>query len=380
MRVGSFAFANDHAGVPVWSSRVWDGVIGQDRALGVLDAAAARPGHAYLLVGAAGSGVLEAARLFAARLAVDGVPDARVVDLVRRGVYADVVEFEPEGTFFLTEQARAVLQEAARAPVEGERKVLLLHDVDRMNEASSSHLLKTIEEPPSRTAFVLVTARPDEVLETVRSRCQRIDFDALADDAVAAALTADGVDAAAALRGARLAGGHLARARALTGSWAAVHDVFAAAPTRVDGTGATAMTIVGEVEGALDEVARATEARHASELAAFDDEMERLGYEPRVAQARRRRLVERHKRELTRLRRDLLLEGVTAIESVHRDALARSDALDAPVPQVAAHAAARALDACRVAREALLANEKGGLHLLRLLLSLPTSGRTAVTG
>src|SRR5438874_1068311 len=110
---------------------MWEGVVGQQRALAVLDAATARPEHAYLLVGAPGSGVLEAARLFAARLAVGGAPDRRVVDLVRRGVYADVIEFEPEGTFFLTEQARAVLQEAARAPVEGERKVLLLHDVDR---------------------------------------------------------------------------------------------------------------------------------------------------------------------------------------------------------------------------------------------------------
>lgn len=359
---------------------MWAGVVGQDRALGVLEAAAARPGHAYLLVGAPGSGVLEAARLFAARLAVDGVPDSRVVELVRRGVYADVVEFEPEGTFFLTEQARAVLQEAARAPVEGERKVLLLHDVDRMNEASSSHLLKTIEEPPSRTAFVLVSARPDEVLETVRSRCQRIDFDSLADDAVAAALVADGIDVADAARGARVAGGHLARARALTGPWSDVHRVFAAAPSRVDGTGATAMAIVSDVESALDEVVRATEARHSSELDAFDDEMERLGYEPRIAQARRRRLVERHKRELTRLRRDLLLEGVTAVEAVYRDVLAPDAGATGARPTVAPHAAAHALDACRVAREALLANEKGALHLLRLLLALPTPGRAAATG
>jgi DNA polymerase-3 subunit delta' len=353
---------------------MWDAVTGQDRAIAVLDAASTRPGHAYLLVGALGSGVLEAARLFAARLATGDEPDSRVVDLVRRGLFADVVEFEPEGTMFLVDQSKAVLQEASRAPVEGVRKVLVLHDVDRMNEASSSTLLKTIEEPPARTAFVLTTSRPDEVLETVRSRCQRIDFDTLSDAAVRDALVADGCDVVAAERGARLAGGHLQRARMLTGQWAPVHAVLAAAPSRVDGTGATAMAIIVELEDALDEVSRATETRHGDALREFDAEMERLGYEPRIAQARRRRLAERHKRELTRLRRDLLLEGVTATEAVYRDALdpERHGAVEVgPVPAVTPVQASRALHACRVAREAILANEKGALHTLRLLLSLP---------
>lgn len=354
---------------------MWDGIVGQNRALAVLDAAAARAGHAYLLVGPAGSGVVEAAQLFAARLAVDGEPDARVVDLVRRGLFADVVEFEPEGTQFLVAQAEAALQEAARAPVESARKVLVLHDVDRMNEQSSSRLLKTIEEPPSRTAFVLTTARPDEVLETIRSRCQRVEFDALSDAAIETALRASGIGEADAALGARVAGGHLARARALVGPWRVVRDAFASAPARVDATGATAFAIAAEVEDALEQVSRATEATQTAELQAFDAEMERLGYEPRVAQSRRRRVVERHKRELTRLRRDLLLEGVTAVEAVYRAALAgEPDASGARPPTVTASGAARAADACRRAREALLANEKGVLHVVRLLLALPVPG------
>lgn len=358
---------------------MWDGIVGQERALAVLDAASSRPGHAYLLVGAPGSGMLEAARAFAARLAVDAEPDGRVVDLVRRSVFADVIEFEPEGTFFLVEQSKSVLQEAARAPVESARKVLVLHDVDRMNESSSSALLKTIEEPPPRVVFVLTSSRPDEVLETVRSRCQRIDFDTLADVAVRDALVGDGFDEGAATRAARLAGGHLARARALAGPWAQVHEVLANAPTRVDGHAATAMAIVSDLEDALDDVTKATEARQAGELKALDAEMERLGYEARIAQGRKRRLAERHKRELTRLRRDVLLEGVTAVESVYRDALDGAQPIGAGrPPTVAPMAATNALAACRRAREALLANEKGALHVLRLLLALPLpSGRPA---
>lgn len=354
---------------------MWDGIIGQERALAVLDAAVSRPGHAYLLVGAPGSGVFEAARALAARLSVDAHSDARVVDLVRRGVFADVVEFEPEGTFFLVEQSKTVLQEAARAPVEGARKVLLLHDVDRMHEQSGNALLKTIEEPPPRVVFVLTTSRPDEVLETVRSRCQRIDFDTLTDDAVRDALVADGIDDATAARVARLAGGHLARARALAGPWARVHGVLAGAPTRVDGHAGTAMAIVADLEDAIEEVTKATEARQADVLRALDAEMERRGYEPRIAQGRKRRLGERHKRELTRLRRDVLLEGVTAVESVYRDALDGARPIGAArPPDVTPMAATHALAACRRAREALLANEKGALHVLRLLLTLPVPG------
>jgi hypothetical protein len=102
--------------------------------------------------------------------------------------------------------------------------------------------------------------------------------------------------------------------------------------------------------------------------------MERLGYTDRDAQRLRRRIEERHKREVRRTRIDLLLEGVSAIESVYRDALA------APAPplntdqralNVAPRDIAVALDACREAREAFVINEKGVMRLTALLLSLP---------
>ena len=154
-----------------------------------------------------------------------------------------------------------------------------------------------------------------------------------------------------------------------------MHGLLAGSPTRVDGHAATATTIVAELEDAIDEVTRATEARQADELRALDAEMERRGYEQRIAQGRKRRLAERHKRELTRLRREVLLEGVTALESVYRDALDGARPIGAGrAPAVAPMAATHALAACRRAREALLANEKGALHVLRLLLALPVPG------
>ena len=356
-------------------------LVGQDRALAALHSAAERPGHAYLLVGPRGSGVEDAARSFAAMLiGVNG--DGRGERLVARGVHPDVVEFEPAGASYRVKEdvRERILPEAARAPIEGERKVLVLFEAERLRgnqNESANALLKTLEEPPDRTVVVLVTSAPDDLLPTIRSRCQRIDFVALADDAVRDQLVREGGDADAATTLAALAGGQIARARALAGPLAAMHAAFAAAPHRVDGYGATALLVAQELDAAVDAAASAVEARHTEELAEFDTEMERHGYSDRDAQRLRRRIEERHKREVRRTRIDLLVEGVTAIESVYRDALAApADALNrgaAPV-HVSARDAAAALDACREAREAFPINEKGVVRLVALLMSLPTAG------
>ncbi len=152
---------------------------------------------------------------------------------------------------------------------------------------------------------------------------------------------------------------------------------FASAPARVDGYGATALTIAQELDGVVDEAAAAVEREHKEELVAFDAEMERLGYSDREAQRMRRRIDERHKRETRRTRIDLLIEGVTAIESVYRDVLAApAPALNAD--QSALHttprAASAALAACHQAREAFLINEKGVVRLVWLLMTLPPAG------
>jgi hypothetical protein len=138
--------------------------------------------------------------------------------------------------------------------------------------------------------------------------------------------------------------------------------------------GATALALAEELSAAVDAAAAEVAARHAEELAMFDAEMERLGYTDRDAQRLRRRIEERHRREARRTRIDLLIEGVTAIESVYRDVLAQ------PAPplnsdRTALHVAPRravfALEACREAREAFPINEKGIVRLTYLLLALP---------
>lgn len=80
--------------------------------------------------------------------------------------------------------AREVMQAAAYRPFEGRRRVFVLDDADTMSAAVQNAWLKTLEEPPSLSHFLLVTARPDLLLPTVRSRCPSLRFGRLpVDDA-----------------------------------------------------------------------------------------------------------------------------------------------------------------------------------------------------
>src|SRR4051794_1614985 len=174
--------------------------------------------------------------------------DERGIRLVMRSVHPDVVEFEPSGASYrVKEDVRdRILPEAARAPIEGERKVLVLFEAERLKgnqNESANAMLKTLEEPPPRTVVVLVTGAPDDLIPTIRSRCQRVDLDPVPFAALEAALVAEGCTAETARLAGRLGGGNLARARALAGPLAGLRAEFAAAPSRVDGTGATAARI-----------------------------------------------------------------------------------------------------------------------------------------
>ena len=70
-------------------------------------------------------------------------------------------------------------------PFEGKWRVIIVEDVHRMGEPAQNHFLKTLEEPPSKTLFVLLTPFPRLLLPTVRSRCQQVRFGALRPETVA---------------------------------------------------------------------------------------------------------------------------------------------------------------------------------------------------
>jgi DNA polymerase-3 subunit delta' len=363
----------------------WARIPGQERAVTQLQRAATRPVHAYLLVGPRGSGIEDAARCFAAALITTDTSSTedgeRAWDLVLRGVHPDVVEIDPPATQIRIEDAQTVVDEVSRSPIEGERKVVMLFDAERLrlNEAAANKLLKTLEEPPPRAVIVLVTSGADQLLPTIRSRCQRVDFAYLGADAVEAALVADGIPAERAALLAGLAGGRIDRARELDGRLGPVRDAFVGAASSVDGTGGAVAEQAERVQDAIQGALSELEAAQAAETEQLATDLEAAGYPERTQRAQLRRLEERHKRAHRRARVDALVEGITALESVYRDALAGSVEArlntDRELLAVSPRGAAAALDACRDARLALAEfNPNESLLVERLLLHLPAAG------
>jgi DNA polymerase-3 subunit delta' len=133
---------------------------------------------------------------------------------IARGVHADVLMIEPGDTGSIkVDQARAAIERSAYRPFEGRRRVVIVDDADAMEASAQNALLKTLEEPPAASTFVLVTSRPDLLLPTVRSRCQRVRFGPLGPPDIAQVLMRDhGFAEKDAHAAAALAEGSLSRA------------------------------------------------------------------------------------------------------------------------------------------------------------------------
>ncbi len=80
---------------------------------------------------------------------------------------------------------RQLIQEAGLPPFEAPSKIFIIHDAEKMLPTSSNALLKILEEPPSRTYFILLTSEPELLLPTIISRCCKIPFFPIPDDELA---------------------------------------------------------------------------------------------------------------------------------------------------------------------------------------------------
>ncbi|MBA3289611.1 MAG: hypothetical protein H0U21_16620 [Acidimicrobiia bacterium] len=299
---------------------LWDAVVGQDVAVEILRRCVVDPVHAYLFVGPPGSTKDEAARAFAAAVVSrTDDPDQRDARLALAGQHPDVREVLRTGPAIAAEQAREIVRLAALAPVEGDRKVMIFHEFHLLRPEGAAILLKTIEEPPPSTMFVVLADFVPPDLVTISSRCVRIDFRPIATRRLADRLVAEGVDIERADAVATAAGGDLTRARVLATDpeLAARRDAFADVPRRLDGTGATVMTVVDELLTRIDDAAAPLAARHDAEIAELDARIEQLGERG----SGRKLLEERHRRDLRRHRTDELRAGLAVLAGAYRDVL-----------------------------------------------------------
>ena len=111
---------------------------------------------------------------------------------IARGIHPDVIVVEPGdmGTIKI-EQLRDVIDRSQYRPFEGRRRVVIIDEADAAGDDAQSALLKTLEEPPSASVFILVSSMPDALLPTVLSRCPRLRFSPLTPNEVARALIRD---------------------------------------------------------------------------------------------------------------------------------------------------------------------------------------------
>jgi DNA polymerase-3 subunit delta' len=343
---------------------VWDHVVGQERALQLLRAAAQHPTHAYLFVGPPGSGKDEAARAFAALL-MAGVDDPlqRDARLALVGEHPDVREVRRVGANISSAQVTDLIRVAQIAPLEGARKVLILHEFHLLEDREAARLLKTLEEPPGDTVFLVLADQLVPDLVTIASRCVRINFASLSADDIAGVLVAEGVAPDAAQQAAQAAGGDMTRARVLAADpeLAQRRQAFADVPRQLDGSGTVVVRVVADLLGRIDAAAAPLVARQALELADLEARVAALGERG----SGRKPLEERHRRELRRYRTDELRSGLNVLAGGYRDALVaggahRPDALIVAVGAISA--ASEALD--RSPNETLL--------LQALLLDLPS--------
>lgn len=295
------------------------GLEGQERVRDfLLRAARGRLGQAYLFVGPAGSGKLDAAYALAQAALCEhgGCGSCDDCERVARRSHPDVHALRPAGAAeYLVEQARGIIDDLALAPVRAKRKLYILESADRLGASAANALLKSLEEPPDNVTFVLLAPSRAQVLPTVASRCQAVPFRPVAPGEAASRL-------------ARELGAPLPEARRATACCPSPGQArgLMLSPARREARRAAleCLARLPEANG-LEVVRLAQEASKAADATAEElKESQRGALEEGsgfLSDSAAKALGERQRRELSACRRSQAAEQLGAMGSLLRDAL-----------------------------------------------------------
>lgn len=158
-----------------------------------------RIAHAYLIHGDSGTKKRAIAQTLALRLfcqetdTIEPCLTCRDCKRVISGNYPDLHWIKPDGLSIKKEQIEALQREFTYSGVESNRKVYIIEDADLMTVNAANRLLKFLEEPSQETTAILLTKNQQQLLDTIRSRCQVIALRPLSGQAIEQALIESGV-------------------------------------------------------------------------------------------------------------------------------------------------------------------------------------------
>jgi DNA polymerase III subunit delta' len=347
------------------------GLVGQEEAVAALSAASANPVHAYLFCGPAGNGGLAAAYGFAAALLCPerGCGECATCRAALAGTDPDLHVVRRSGASVSIGEIRQIVGLAQRRPLRGARQVIVVLDVHLVLQRAPA-LLKTLEEPPGDTVFILLADQVVPDLVTVASRCVEVDFPPLARSELVEWLSASGVPPDMAAVVADSSGGNPERARIMVDDpdVASRVELWASVPEQLRGNGVTAASLTRRVLDAADRAVEPLRAEHAREIDALTSAAKEMGERGLPG---RKEIVEQHQREERRFRTDALRAGLGVLARSYRGQLvgaAKTGAIAAGDPD--ARAAADAVELITEAAESLVRNPNEVLLLQSLFVRL----------
>lgn len=377
---------------------VWDALVGQEHVVATLAGAVAEPRsmtHAWLFTGPPGSGRSIAARAFAAAMQCAQEPAGCGACVACRQVLAgnhpDVTTVNTDRVVIDIREVRELVQTASRSASQGRRRVIVVEDADRMVERTSNVLLKSLEEPPEHTVWLLCAPSLDDVITTIRSRCRHVNLRIPPPEAVARLLVQrDGVDPREAEVAARAAQSHVGVARrlALDPEAQVRRRWLLQLPVGIRGVGDAVLQAAHLVEQAAADARAAAAERDEHERNAL---LRALGVQsgsiPPAVRGQIRQLEENQKKRSTRVQRDSLDRAMVDLLAFYRDVVAVQLGSDVSLinvdlaDQVAALARAstpeqtlRRMDAIMEARTRLAGNVAPLLAVEAMLVALRPQG------
>ena len=261
-------------------SSVFDDLVGQEHIIEILKGAvaASRTGsdsqemtHAWVFTGPPGSGRSSAAVAFAQALICPnkGCGACNECQSAATGGHPDVEVIRTEGLSIKVEEIRELLTRVAWAPSMGGWRVVVMEDADRLTESAANALLKAIEEPGTRTVWLLCAPTLHDVLPTIRSRCRHLQLRTPSIEAVTQVLIKrDNISPTMADFAARVSQGHIGRAKYLANneSVRSNRKVIMQLPLQLGSLAAAFQAAQTLVDIATEEASASSESRDEKEI------------------------------------------------------------------------------------------------------------------